>query len=250
MLQLKNEKEIKKILEASQILAEVLYACADLAEPGITTGELDDFVRNSIVRRGAKPAFLGYMNYPASLCISINNEVIHGIPGRRKLKEGDIAGLDVGIELDGYFSDAAITIGVGRISAERERLLKATRQCLEKAIEQATAGNRVSDIGRAVYNHARANNYDVVRQYCGHGVGFSQHEDPQVPNYLSTGPNPRLRPGMVIAIEPMLNQGGWQVEVMEDDWTVVTADGLDSAHFEHTIAIFKDRTEILTSFNS
>jgi len=250
MLQLKNEKEINKILEASQILAEILHACGDLAEPGITTGELDDFVRNSIIRRGAKPAFLGYMNYPASLCISINNEVIHGIPGRRKLKEGDIAGLDVGIELDGYFSDTAITIGVGRISAEREKLLKVTRQCLEKAIEQATAGNRVSDIGRAVYDHARANNYDVVRQYCGHGVGFSQHEDPQVPNYLSTGQNPRLRPGMVIAIEPMLNQGGWQVEVMEDDWTVVTADGLDSAHFEHTIAIFKDRTEILTSFNS
>ncbi len=250
MLQLKSEKEIKKILEASQILAEILHACGDLAAPGITTGELDNFVRNSIIRRGAKPAFLGYMNYPASLCISINNEVIHGIPGRRKLKEGDIAGLDVGIELDGYFSDTAITIGVGRISAERERLLKVTRQCLEKAIEQATAGNRVSDIGRAVYNHARANNYDVVRQYCGHGVGFSQHEDPQVPNYLSTGPNPRLRPGMVIAIEPMINQGGWQVEVMEDDWTVVTADGLDSAHFEHTIAIFKDRTETLTSFNS
>ncbi len=248
MLQRKNEKEIAKILEASQILAEVLLACGDLAEPGITTGELDDFIRNSIIRRGAKPAFLGYMNYPASLCISINNEVIHGIPGRRKLKEGDIAGLDVGIELDGYFSDTAITVGVGRISAERERLLKVTVQCLEKAIEQATAGNRVSDISRAVYNHARSNNYDVVRQYCGHGVGFSQHEDPQVPNYLSTGPNPRLRPGMVIAIEPMINQGGWQVEVLEDDWTVVTADGLDSAHFEHTIAIFKDRTEILTSF--
>jgi len=250
MLQLKSEKEIAKILAASQILAEILQACGDLVEPGITTGELDDFIRNSITRRGAKPAFLGYLNYPASLCISINNEVIHGIPGRRKLQEGDIAGLDVGIEFDGYFSDTAITIGVGRISTERERLLKVTEQCLEKAIEQATAGNRVSDISRAVYDHARANNYDVVRQYCGHGVGFSQHEDPQVPNYLSTGPNPRLRPGMVIAIEPMINQGGWQIEVLEDDWTVVTADGLDSAHFEHTIAIFKDRTEVLTSFKS
>ena len=248
MLRLKSEKEIAKILEASQILAEILHMCGNLAEPGITTGELDDFVRNSIIRRGGKPAFLGYMNYPASLCISINNEVIHGIPGRRKLKEGDIAGLDVGIELNGYFSDTAITIGVGKISAEREKLLKVTEQCLEKAIEQAIAGNRVSDIGRVVYNNARANNYDVVRQYCGHGVGFSQHEDPQVPNYLSSGPNPRLRPGMVIAIEPMINQGGWQVDVLEDDWTVVTADGLDSAHFEHTIAIFKDRTEILTSF--
>jgi len=248
MLQLKNEQEIAKILKASQILVEVLQACEDLAEPGITTGELDYFVKNSIIRRGAKPAFLGYMNYPASLCISINNEVIHGIPGRRKLQEGDIVGLDVGIELDGYFSDTAITIGVGRISVERARLLKVTEQCLEKAIEQAIAGNRVSDISRTVYDHARANNYDVVRQYCGHGVGFSQHEDPQVPNYLSTGPNPRLRPGMVIAIEPMINQGGWQVEVLKDDWTVVTADGLDSAHFEHTIAIFKDRTEILTSF--
>lgn len=248
MLQLKSRKEIAKILEASEILAEILCVCGDLAEPGITTGELDDFVRDSIIRRGAKPAFLGYMNYPASLCISINNEVIHGIPGPRKLQEGDIVGLDVGIELHGYFSDTAITIGIGRISAERERLLKVTEQCLEKAIEQATAGNRVSDISRVVYDNARANNYDVVRQYCGHGVGFSQHEDPQVPNYLSTGPNPRLRPGMVIAIEPMINQGSWQVEVLEDDWTVVTADGLDSAHFEHTIAIFKDRTEILTSF--
>ena len=191
---------------------------------------------------------MGYMNYPASLCVSINNEVIHGIPGRRKLKEGDIVGLDVGIELNGYFSDTAITIGIGRISVERERLLKVTEQCLEKAIEQATAGNRVSDIGRAVYDHARANNYDVVRQYCGHGVGFSQHEDPQVPNYVSKGPNPRLKPGMVIAIEPMINQGSWQVEVLEDDWTVVTADGMDSAHFEHTIAISKNHTRILTSF--
>ena len=206
MLQLKNEKEIGLILKASQILAEVLKNCKDLAEPGITTGELDNFVRNSIIRHRAKPSFLGYMNYPASLCISINDEVTQGIPGSRKLKEGDIVGLDVGIELNGYFSDAAITIGIGRISVERERLLKVTEQCLEKAIEQATAGNRVSDISRAVFGHARANNYDVVRQYCGHGVGFSQHEDPQVPNYISKGTNPRLKPGMVIAIEPMLNQ--------------------------------------------
>ncbi len=248
MLQLKNEKEIGLILKASQILAEVLENCKNLAEPGITTGELDNFVRNSIIRHGAKPSFLGYMNYPASLCVSINNEVIHGIPGRRKLKEGDIVGLDVGIDLNGYFSDTAITIGIGRISVERERLLKVTEQCLEKAIEQATAGNRVSDISRAVFGHARANNYDVVRQYCGHGVGFSQHEDPQVPNYISKGPNPRLKPGMVIAIEPMLNQGSWQVDVLEDDWTVVTADGMDSAHFEHTIAISENHTEILTSF--
>jgi methionyl aminopeptidase len=247
MIKLKNRAEIEKIRDSSRILAETLKELEQLVAEGITTRELDKAAKSCIESRGAKPAFLGYLDFPASVFISVNEEVIHGIPGKRRLKKGDIISLDLGVDLGGYYSDAAITVGVGEISPERERLIRITRECLEQGIVQAVAGNRISDISRAVYNHARSHNLEVVRQFCGHGVGFSQHEDPQIPNYVSSGPNPRLKTGMVLAIEPMINAGTWEVAVLDDNWTVVTLDRLDSAHFEHTIAVMDDHPEVLTT---
>ncbi len=249
MIKLKNHADIEGIREASLILTETLRELMRIVREGITTRELDRVAQSCIERRGAKPAFLGYLEFPASVCISINEEVIHGIPGKRKLKSGDIISLDLGVNLNGYFSDAAVTVGVGPVSPARERLLRITRECLEHGIAQAVAGNRISDISRAVQDHARANSLEIVRQFCGHGVGFSQHEDPQIPNYVSSGPNPRLKAGMVLAIEPMINTGTWEVKILEDGWTVVTADNQDSAHFEHTIAVMDDHAEVLTTFD-
>jgi methionyl aminopeptidase len=218
-----------------------------MVEPGITTGELDSWAKDFIERHDGTPAFLDYMGFPASLCISVNEEVIHGIPGRRKLKQGDIVSIDLGVELGGYYSDMAATYPVGSISDELERLVRVTKESLELGLEQAVFKNRVHDISRAVYDHAVHNGYGVVREYCGHGVGYSQHEDPQIPNYVSKGPNPRLKKGMVLAIEPMINMGTERVDILVDGWTVVTEDRTPSAHWEHTIAIFEDRTEILTA---
>ena len=246
MIRLKNAAEISKIREASAILARTLQELAGLVREGISTAELDDFAREVLRQRGGEPAFLGYNHFPASLCVSINEQVIHGIPGRKKLRTGDIVGLDIGINLGGYFSDTAVSLPVGAVSPQRARLLAVTRECLARGVQAAVVGNRISQISAVVYEHARANGFEVVRQFCGHGVGFALHEEPQVPNYVSSGPNPRLKPGMVLALEPMLNAGTWEVEVLEDDWTVVTADRSDSAHFEHTIVIHKDRTEVLT----
>jgi len=250
MIKLKNDAEIGRIREASFILTETLEKLKAMIDDGITTGELDNFARNHIRSRGAEPAFLGYMSFPASLCISLNEEVIHGIPGKRRLQRGDIVSLDLGVNLGGYFSDAAVTLPVGKVAPEREKLIRVARECLELGIEQAVCGNRISHISEAIYNHATLNGFEVVRQYCGHGVGFAQHEEPQIPNYVSRGPNPRLKPGMIIALEPMINMGTWEVQLLGDNWTVVTADRSDSAHFEHTLAIHKDQTEILTLHHS
>jgi methionyl aminopeptidase len=250
MIRLKNNAEIGKVREAGYILSETLEKLKNMMEEGITTGELDSFAREHVRGRGAEPAFLGYLGFPASLCVSLNHEVIHGIPGKRRLKRGDIVGLDLGVNVGGYFADAAVTLPVGKISPEREKLIRVARECLVLGIEQAVSGNRISHISEAIYGHARSHSFEVVRQYCGHGVGFSQHEEPQIPNYVSRGPNPRLKPGMILALEPMLNAGAWEVELLEDNWTVVTADRGDSAHFEHTIAVHKDHTEILTSHHS
>jgi len=250
MIKLKNDAEIGRIREAGFVLSETLEKLKSMIDEGVTTGELDNFARNYIRSLGAEPAFLGYMNYPASLCISLNEEVIHGIPGKRRLKKGDMVSLDLGVNVGGYFSDAAVTLPVVKVTPEREKLIRVARECLELGIEQAVYGNRINHISEAIYNHARANGFDVVRQYCGHGVGFSQHEEPQIPNYVSRGPNPRLKPGMIIALEPMINRGTWEVKLLDDNWTVVTADRSDSAHFEHTVAIHKDHTEILTLHHS
>jgi methionyl aminopeptidase len=246
MITLKNPDEIKRIRESGMLLAETLKEVKKLTTEGITTKELDKFAYQYIVTRGGKPAFLGYYDYPGSLCISINNEVIHGIPGKRQLKDGDIVGIDLGVILKGYYSDACFSTGIGTISEKRKRLLKVTEECLSLAIEQSRPDNRLKDISRAIFSHAKNNGFDVVRKFCGHGTGFELHEDPQVFNYINSGPNPRLKPGMVIAIEPMINEGTGDVRILDDGWTVITADGKDSAHFEHTVAILEDGPEILT----
>ena len=247
MIQLKTTDEILRIRDAGIILSEVFDVLRQLLAPGVTTEELDKAARDYVESKGAKPAFLGYLNYPASLCVSINNQVIHGIPGKTRIQDGDIVSLDFGVNLNGYFSDCAISVGVGKLSKRKKKLIEVTEECLEHGIRNACSGNRVGDVSRSIFEHAKENGYDVVRQYCGHGVGFAQHEEPQVPNYIFTGPNPKLRPGMVIAIEPMINEGTGDVDVLADGWTVVTADGKNSAHAEHTIAVLDDRIVILTS---
>jgi methionyl aminopeptidase len=249
MIRLKNEKEIAGIRASGRLLAWTLQELAKLVAEGITTRELDAFSKSWIESHGGKPAFLGYNKYPASLCISVNNEVIHGIPGPRRLRAGDIVSLDLGVNLNGYFSDSAISVAVGQTTKQREKLLQVTKECLERGVSQALPGNRISDIGRAVFDHATRNGFGVVRDYCGHGVGFANHEDPQIPNYVSAGPNPRLKEGMVLAIEPMVNAGSGEIELLDDGWTVVTEDGSDSAHFEHTVAVLRDGMEILTLFH-
>ncbi len=249
MIRLKNAAQIDRIRESCRMLSGLFAEIAPLVRPGVSTRELDDAAREYILSRGGKPAFLGYDGYPASLCVSPNEVVIHGIPDGRRLAEGDIVGLDCGIDLGGYFSDAAITLPVGKISEEAEKLLRVTRECLERAIAAVKPGARIHDVSRAVYGHAVSNGYGVVRQYCGHGVGLSPHEDPQVPNYVSPGPNPRIVPGMVLALEPMVNLGTGEIKVLGDDWTVVTLDKRLSAHYEHTVAVLPDGTaEVLTSW--
>jgi len=220
-----------------------------LVKTGVQTIEIDHWVKNWIKKAGGKPVFLGYGSpknpYPASICISINDEVIHGIPSKRRIREGDLVSLDCGINLDGFVSDQALSIEIGKVSKEIHELNITTRECLYRGITAVKAGDRLLCIARAVESHAKLRGYGVVREYCGHGVGFSLHEDPQVPNYPH-GPNPRMNNGMVFAIEPMINLGKADVKLEEDGWTVATKDGKISAHWEHTIAIFNGKTEILT----
>ncbi len=232
MIRIKNKKQIEGIRASCQMLSALYDALKPLVQPGATPKDLDRFAYDFIVKNGGKPAFLGYEGYPATLCISVNDVVIHGIPGSRPLEEGDIVGIDSGIDLDGFFSDAAFTLPVGKITTEAQKLLDVTKECLDLAIAQIKPHSRISDISRAVFSHATKNGFKVVRQYCGHGVGLEIHEDPQIPNYVSAGPNPRIMPGMVLAVEPMINVGTSDVRVLDDDWTVVTMDGSLSAHFE------------------
>jgi methionyl aminopeptidase len=249
MIRLKNEKQIEGIRRSCKLLSAMYRELIPLVGPGVRTIELDSWVQGWIKKAGGKPAFLGYgprkNPFPAALCVSINNEVIHGIPGKRKIQEGDLVSLDCGIDLGGYISDQAVTVEVGRVAEEVHALNVATRECLYQGIAAAKAGDRLLQIARAVTGRAKLGNYGVVRQFCGHGVGLEIHEDPQVPNYPH-GPNPRLTRGMVIAIEPMINLGTGDVEILEDGWTVVTEDDRISAHWEHTVAILGDHTEILT----
>jgi len=220
-----------------------------LVKPGIQTIEIDQWVQNWIKKAGGKPVFLGYTlkkkPYPAAICISVNEEVIHGIPGKRKIREGDLVSLDCGIEYGGFISDQALSIEAGKVSDEIKKLNRITNECLYKGIEAAKAGDRLLQISRAVEKHASSNGYGIVEEYCGHGVGLALHEDPHVPNYPH-GANPKMNNGMVLALEPMINLGKGDIEILDDDWTVVTADGKVSAHWEHTIAIFGGKTEILT----
>lgn len=231
---------------AGKVVGGLLKLMEKEAKPGVTTGRLDELAEAYIRSQGALPAFKGYMGYTASICVSVNEEVVHGIPGKKVLKEGDIAGVDVGVILDGYFSDAARTFAIGKVSDEDRKLIETTRASLYEGIAQAVAGNRLTDISHAVQVRAEAGGYSVVRQYVGHGIGKSLHEEPQVPNFGKPGRGPVLEEGMTLAIEPMINIGTHEVEVLSDGWTVVTKDRKRSAHFEQTIFVGKGRPEIVT----
>lgn len=248
MIKLKNDEQLEGIRESCRLLNDMYAMLKPEIKLGVSTGQLDRLAREFIQDHKAVPAFLGYMDYPATLCVSVNEEVIHGIPGKRIIREGDVVGIDCGINLNGFFSDAAFTVALPPVLPETETLLRVTMECLDRAIKAIETGNRISTISRAVFSHAKAHGFGVVRQYCGHGVGFSPHEDPQVPNYVSAGPNPRIVPGMVLAIEPMINAGTGDVYDLDDGWTVVTSDGRISAHFEHTVAITGQGVEILTAW--
>ncbi len=246
MIKLKSSKEIQLMREAGKIVAEVLELMAKTVKPGVTTAKLDSLAEKQIRKHGAEPAFLGYNNFPASICASINNEVVHGIPSLRRLKEGDIISIDVGAYRKGYYGDAAATFAVGTISPEAQNLIDVTRTSLQKAVDQMQNKNRLSDLSHAVQAYVEKKSMSVVRNYVGHGIGEQMHEEPQVPNFGLPGRGPLLQPGIVLAIEPMVNTGNWEVKVLDDQWTVVTSDGSLSAHFEHTVALGENGPEILT----
>ncbi|NLM38226.1 MAG: type I methionyl aminopeptidase, partial [Firmicutes bacterium] len=241
--------ELERMRKASELTRLILGRVAAAVKPGVTTQELDKLAEAAAKEFGVKPAFKGYQGFPASICTSVNEQVVHGIPGPRKLKTGDIVGLDFGIVYKGYYGDAAVTVGVGEIAPEHQRLLEVTREALWKGISAARAGNRLSAVSRAIQEHVESNGFSVVRDFVGHGIGQTMHEEPQVPNYVSPlqSYNPVLKPGMTLAIEPMVNAGAYQVKIdPRDHWTVTTVDGSYSAHFEHTVLVTEGEPEVLT----
>lgn len=243
----KSPAEVEVMAEAGRLLAEVHAELAKAVVPGATTADLDAVAAAAIKARKAKPAFVGYRGYPATLCVSVNDEVVHGIPSKKRvLSEGDIVGCDLGLVWKGFYSDAAVTHPVGKASPETLRLVETTRKALEAGLAEVVVGRRIGDIGEAVQAVAEKAGYSVVREFVGHGIGRSLHEDPPVPNYGKRGTGLRLTPGMVLAIEPMVNAGGPDVKVLSDGWTAVTADGSFSAHFEHSVAVTEDGPRILT----
>ncbi len=246
-IELRSADEVARIRDACAIVRDVLAEVAEAVEPGVTTGEIDRLAEALTEARGAKPAFKGYHGYPAVLCISLNDEVVHGIPSPgRRLRSGDIVGLDFGVVYRGWFGDSAVTVPVGKISASARRLLDTTREALGAGIDAVRPDGRLGDVGAAVQRHVEAKGYSVVRDFVGHGIGRKLHEPPQVPNFGAPRSGPRLRPGMVLAIEPMVNAGGPDVRVLGDGWTAVTVDGSLSAHFEHTVAVTEDGPAVLT----
>jgi len=249
---IKSEKEIEKMRQSGQIVGKVLKLLSEQIKPGMKTKELDIIAEKEMKRLGAESSFNGYHGFPANLCVSVNNEIVHGIPGDRVLKEGDIASLDFGVVYNGFHGDAAITVGVGEISQDARRLIETTQASLASGIAAARAGAKLGDVSAAIQKYAESKGYSVVREYTGHGIGREMHEDPQIPNCteppygLQPGTGPELKRGMTIALEPMLNTGDWYTKVAGDRWTVLTADGSLSAHFEHTIAIDINEPEVLT----
>lgn len=237
MIILKTPAEIEVMAEASRVVAEALEIVWKEVRPGVSTDDLDRIAEEAIRARGGIPAFKGYRSYPKTLCASVNEQVVHGIPSKRKLKDGDIIGLDLGAIVGGFYGDSAVTVAVGRIPEATAKLVQVTEEALYLGIQQAVVGNRLTDISHAVQRYVESAGYSVVTEFVGHGIGRQLHEEPQVPNYGKPGQGPRLQPGMVLAIEPMVNMGGSAVRVLDDRWTAVTADGSLSAHFEHTIAI-------------
>ena len=246
MIVCKSPAEIERMAVVNALVARVLGELAASAQPGVSTKDLDALAEARIRDAGAEPAFKGYRGYPATLCASVNEQVVHGIPSDRPLIAGDIVSLDMGARLDGFYGDSAVTVGVGRIAPEAERLLSATEDALERGIAQVRVGARISDIGHAVQRHVEAHGFSVVREFVGHGIGADLHEEPQIPNFGEPGRGARLAEGMVLAIEPMVNAGKHGVKVLGDGWTAVTRDGSLSAHFEHTVAVTADGPRILT----
>jgi methionyl aminopeptidase len=246
MIKLKNANQLDRMRVAGRIVAETLALMRQLAKPGITTLELDRMAEEYIRAQGAIPAFKGYHGFPATLCTSVNEQVVHGIPSLRYLESGDIISIDCGAEIDGYFGDAALTLPIGEVSEDLQKLLKVTEESLMLGIAQAKLGNRLYDVSYAVQTHVETNGFSVVRDYVGHGIGRAMHEDPQIPNFGKPGRGPRLEVGMALAIEPMVNMGTYEVQTLKDQWTVVTKDSRNSAHFEHTVAITENGPEILT----
>jgi methionyl aminopeptidase len=242
----KSPSEIAKMRAANALVAEVLAELAAAVAPGVTTADLDVIAERLVRAGGAEPAFKGYRGYPCTLCASINEQVVHGIPSNRPLVEGDIVSLDMGVKLNGFFGDSAVTVPVGKVSAEAETLLRVTQEALEKGILQVRLGGRISDIGHAIQRHVEQHGFSVVREFVGHGIGAALHEEPQIANYGEPGRGPRLAEGMVLAIEPMVNVGRPAVKVLGDGWTAVTRDGSLSAHFEHTVAVTGEGPLVLT----
>ena len=246
MIFIKNNQEIDLMRKAGKIVAETLLLVEEKVRPGITTAELDRIAEEFITKHGAKPAFKGLYGFPASLCISVNEQVVHGIPGGYVLKDGDIISVDCGANINGFHGDAARTFGVGNISEEANKLINVTKESFFKGIEYAKVGNRLTDISHGIQSYVEASGFSVVRDFVGHGIGRVVHEDPEVPNYGRPGRGPKLVEGMALAIEPMVNVGSYKVKTLSDDWTVVTSDGSLSAHYENTIVILPDGPEILT----
>ena len=246
MIHIRSASEIEKISKACQIVKETLELIEDLISPGVTPMELDREAEKFIISKGARPGFKGLYGYPATLCVSIDDEVVHGIPNERVLKEGEIISVDVGSIVDGYYGDHAKSFAVGKVEEERKKLMDVTRECLMLAIKQAAPGNRIGDISHSVQKKAESNGYGVVRELVGHGIGTKLHEDPQIPNFGKPGTGAKIKVGMCFAIEPMINMGKPEVYTKKDGWTVCTKDGLPSAHFEHTITITETGAKILT----
>jgi len=248
VIELKSAREIGFMRKAGHILADVIDRLRERVEPGMATSDIDRDVESFLASRGARPAFKGYRGFPATVCISINDEVVHGIPSpHRKIARGDIVGLDLGCIVEAYHADCAFTLAVGDVPPKVQQLLDVTRESLGLAIEECRPGRRLSDVSHAVQQHVEKHGFAVVRAFVGHGIGRALHEDPQIPNFGEPGRGPQLRPGMVLAIEPMVTMGGWEVRVLDDGWTAVTKDGSLAAHFEHTVAITEDVPEVLTS---
>ncbi len=246
MIVCRSPLELAKLRESGRITRQVLLETKELVKPGATTMELERFVERRLHELGARPASKGYRGYPWCLCTSVNNEIVHGMPSQRRLQEGDIIGLDLGVIVNDYYGDSALTVPVGQISPEAEKLLRVTEESLHLGIEQARVGNRMGDVSAAVQEHVEGNGYSVVREMVGHGIGREYHEEPQVPNFGRAGHGPVLKEGMVFTIEPMVNAGGSGMRILADQWTAVTADGANSAHFEHTIAVTRNGPEVLT----
>lgn len=247
MIIIKSQSEIRKIAAACRIVAEVLEGIKTFVRAGISTDEIERYADREIRERHAIPAFKGYRGYPAAACISVNDQVVHGIPSSVvRLKSGDIVSIDLGVMLDGFYGDAAVTLPVGNVTPEAAKLIRITEEAFYRGVEKAVAGNRVSDISAAIQQHVEANGFSVVRAFVGHGIGSSLHEEPQIPNFGNPGSGPRLKVGMTMAVEPMVNAGGHDIRILDDGWTAVTADGRLSAHYEHTIVVTKSGAEILT----